>query len=91
MLNNLKLYKGIKSKTLLGDKMVSQVSMLMEHFERKDSITGVEAAAVYKIRSLPRRIMDLKERGYVFTHEWKKDVTGQKYMRYILISSPSIQ
>ncbi len=71
--------------------MVSQVSMLMEHFERKDSITGVEAAAVYKIRSLPRRIMDLKERGYVFTHEWKKDVTGQKYMRYILISSPSIQ
>jgi len=91
VLNNLKLYKGIKSKTLLGDKMVSQVSMLMEHFERKDSITGVEAAAVYKIRSLPRRIMDLKERGYVFTHEWKKDVTGQKYMRYILISSPSIQ
>ena len=71
--------------------MVSQVSMLMEHFERKDSITGVEAAAVYKIRSLPRRIMDLKERGYVFTHEWKRDVTGQKYMRYILISSPSIQ
>jgi hypothetical protein len=71
--------------------MVSQVSMLMEHFERKDSITGVEAAAVYKIRSLPRRIMDLKEKGYVFTHEWKKDVTGQKYMRYILISSPSIQ
>jgi hypothetical protein len=71
--------------------MVSQVSMLMEHFERKDSITGVEAAAVYKIRSLPRRIMDLKEKGYVFTHEWKKDVTGQKYMRYILISSPNIQ
>ena len=71
--------------------MVSQVSMLMEHFERKDSITGVEAAAVYKIRSLPRRIMDLKEKGYVFTHEWKRDVTGQKYMRYILISSPNIQ
>ncbi len=71
--------------------MVSQVSMLIEHFERKDSITGVEAAAVYKIRSLPRRIMDLKEKGYVFTHEWKKDVTGQKYMRYILISSPNIQ
>tara|TARA_Y100000996_G_scaffold407796_1_gene385869 strand:- start:568 stop:765 length:198 start_codon:yes stop_codon:yes gene_type:complete len=65
--------------------------MLIEHFERKDSITGVEAAAVYKIRSLPRRIMDLKEKGYVFTHEWKKDVTGQKYMRYILISSPNIQ
>ena len=71
--------------------MVSQVSMLIEHFERKDSITGVEAAAVYKIRSLPRRIMDLKEKGYIFTHEWKKDVTGQKYMRYILISSPNIQ
>jgi hypothetical protein len=72
------------------EKMVSQRDMLKEHFERKESITGVEAAAVYKIRSLPRRIMDLKEEGYEFTHEWKKDVTGQKYMRYILVKSPTL-
>ena len=73
------------------EKMVSQKDMLKEHFERKESITGVEAAAVYKIRSLPRRIMDLKVDGYIFTHEWKKDVTGQKYMRYVLIKTPSLQ
>lgn len=75
----------------LGGKNGKPKDMLREHFERKESITGVEAAAVYKIRSLPRRIMDLKEEGYEFTHEWKKDVTGQKYMRYILVKNPNNQ
>ena len=81
-------YIKVYSLWLFGDNMLSQVDMLKRHFNRKKSITGVEAAAVYKIRSLPRRIMDLKEKGYTFTHEWKTDVTGQKYMRYILLDTP---
>jgi len=44
---------------------------------------------VYRIRSLPRRIMDMKERGYDFRHEWSRDATGQRYIRYVLITSPN--
>ena len=64
----------------------SQMELLKEHFEHTDSISNIEAQAVYRIRALPRRISDLKLRGYVFRHEWKKDLTGQRYMRYFLVS-----
>ena len=63
----------------------SQNKMLIEHFEECGSISNVEAQAVYKIRSLPRRICDLKEIGYEFSRERKKDLTGQRYVRYYLI------
>ena len=44
--------------------MVNQRELLIKHFESRTSISGVEAANIYKIRSLPRRILDLKEMGY---------------------------
>ena len=65
--------------------MNSQVEQLKEHFERYPSISNVEAQMVYKIRALPRRICDLKEQGYQFTREWKKDLTGQRYVRYFMV------
>ncbi len=67
---------------------MNQREMLIKHFESRPSISGVEAATIYKIRSLPRRIMDLKVMGYEFTSEWRKDPTGQRYKRYTLISTP---
>ena len=68
--------------------MTSQVEWLMRHFEVKDSISASEARKVYGVESLPRRIMDLKKRGYDFTHERKSDLRGKRYTRYILISRP---
>jgi hypothetical protein len=68
--------------------MTTQVELLMKHFENETSITPVEASSVYKIRSLPRRIMDLKKRGYTFEHVWRNDGMGQRYMRYICTSTP---
>ena len=68
---------------------MSQVDMLVRHFEEYESISSGEAQMVYRIRSLPRRIMDLKERGYDFRHEWSRDATGQRYIRYFLTATPN--
>ncbi len=70
--------------------MPSQKELLIKHFESRTSISGVEAANIYKIRSLPRRIMDLKEMGYQFSSEWRTDPTGQRYKRYTLTGLPDI-
>jgi hypothetical protein len=68
----------------------TQIELLIAHFETVDSISNIEAQAVYKIRALPRRISDLKSRGYVFRHDWRRDLTGQRYMRYVLISKGGV-
>tara|TARA_R110000744_G_scaffold251189_1_gene367179 strand:- start:282 stop:524 length:243 start_codon:yes stop_codon:yes gene_type:complete len=67
----------------------TQKQMLKTHFEHTNNISNIEAQAVYKIRALPRRISDLKDEGYVFNHEWKTDLTGQRYMRYFIVSAPT--
>ena len=46
--------------------MSTQVDLLRKHFDRVATISPMEAHTVYKIRSLPRRIMDLKILGYQF-------------------------
>jgi len=62
----------------------SQAALLVEHFEKgKTSITGVEAAALFRIRALPRRISDLEEKGFLFRREPCVDSTGQRYVRYV--------
>ena len=68
--------------------MPNQKDLLIHHFNTTNTISGVEAASIYKICSLPRRIMDLKVMGYEFTSEWRKDPTGQRYKRYTMIASP---
>lgn len=70
---------------------MSQVEQLIKHFTTAGSITGVEAAAVYKIRALPRRISDLRERGFVIEDTWRKDATGQRYKRYTMIAKRSVK
>lgn len=66
----------------------SQPAILLEHFKTRPSISGLEANALYRIKSLPRRINDLEARGYEFIKERKKDPTGQRYVRYHLIGKP---
>ena len=69
--------------------MPTQVEMLIHHFDNVETISPMEAHTVYKIRSLPRRIMDLKERGYEFRSEWNTDLSGQRYKRYHLLVVPN--
>lgn len=70
-------------------KRMSQTEQLLQHFNRLSasreipSITGIEASALFKIRSLSRRINDLEAKGFSFTRLHKVDTTGQRYVRYV--------
>jgi hypothetical protein len=62
--------------------MTPQVKTLLTHLLNHGSISQAEAATVYRIRALPRRIADLKAMGHKITRELKQDPTGQRYARY---------
>jgi hypothetical protein len=63
---------------------MTQEMIVLKHLIYTGSITGVEASALYKIRSLPRRIATLKEQGHNIHSVQKRDLTGQRYVRYYL-------
>jgi hypothetical protein len=69
-----------KDLRVVGEK--PQVDMLLDHFMQRPSITAVEAAALYRIRSLSRRIVDLTKMGFRFSKQHSVDPTGQRYVRY---------
>lgn len=72
----------------------SQTELLRDHFIRhhKGSITGVEAAAIFRIRALPRRIKDLEEGfGMKFYRERHTDSTGQRFVRYVHVPYYPVQ
>lgn len=59
-----------------------QTEMLLSHFTSKGSISAVEAWSLYNVRSLSRRIVDLKERGHRFADRPSLAPNGQRYVRY---------
>lgn len=64
--------------------MTPQARTVLRHLVKEGSITPMVAAGIYKVRSLPRRIADLKEAGVKVERELKKDATGQRYAFYTL-------
>lgn len=60
-----------------------QTEMLLEHFKVRPDISALEASAMFRIRSLSRRINDLEAKGHRFSRVSKKDTTGQRYVRYV--------
>lgn len=50
-------------------------------------ISGVEAAAMYRCRDLPKRISELRAEGHDIRSEQKQDATGQRYNRYVLAAA----
>lgn len=63
---------------------VSQNNQILQHLKRVGSISWVEANDLYRVRSLTRRIADLREMGHDILSEWRKDTLGQRYVRYSL-------
>jgi hypothetical protein len=64
--------------------MTPQAQTILKHLKTQGSITQAEANLIYKIRALPRRILDLKEAGCKIASVLKVDATGQRYARYSL-------
>ena len=67
------------SKTVMQS---SQETLILNHLKATKSISGVEASAIFKVRSLPRRIATLRERGYRIKSNHCTDSQGQRYVRY---------
>ena len=63
---------------------MSQNDQILTHLRDVGSISWVEANDLYRVRSLTRRIADLRERGLDILSEWKTDRLGQRYTRYSL-------
>lgn len=60
-----------------------QTKAIFEHLIREGNLSGIEAQAMYKCRSLTKRISEIKqETGLTVLSAWKVDATGQRYVRY---------
>lgn len=68
----------------LNSKPMSE--LILTHLKHSGSISNVEAQALYRCRALPRRIADLKESGHRIVSVMKRDETGQRYARYMLVA-----
>lgn len=62
-----------------------QTDLLLDHFRVKPDISGDEARNMYRIKSLPRRILDMEADGHRFSRVNKMDQTGQRYTRYFYL------
>ncbi|QHJ77287.1 MAG: hypothetical protein [Bacteriophage sp.] len=65
------------------------VKLILEHLKNGKSITSIEANALWRCRSLSRRICDIEKLGYKVARDNREDVTGQTYTRYSLVADPS--
>lgn len=63
---------------------MSQYHKVLNHLIDVGSISFLEAWTLYSVRSLPRRIADLRANGFEIVSTWKKDNNGQRYVRYSL-------
>lgn len=61
---------------------MSQNDKILTHLHDAGSISGLEAWDLYRVRSLPRRIADLRQRGIEIVSDRRKDRLGQRYVRY---------
>jgi hypothetical protein len=63
----------------------TMIQMIAQHLLREKSISNVEAQNLYRCRALPKRISELRAAGMDIRPIWKKDITGQRYVRYFFM------
>ena len=50
--------------------MEAQNKLILKHLKDGKRITGLDALKLYGVSHLPRRILDLKEKGHNLEAEW---------------------
>lgn len=61
-----------------------QEDRILKHLKAVGSISGLEASDIYRVRDLPKRVSVLKQEGHGIDGEWRRDISGQRYIRYSL-------
>lgn len=64
--------------------MIPQTHAVLYHLREYGSITNDEAHLLLGVRSLSRRITDLRRNGYKIKRRFEKDPAGRRYVRYFL-------
>ena len=65
---------------------ISQHTKILNHLRATKGMTLREALLDYSIQSFPKRISELRQRGYrIDGVKNAHPVTGQRYTRYVLI------
>lgn len=64
--------------------LTPQAAKVLDHMIVTGTITNIEAHAVLQVRSVSRRITELRNAGLDITVEHKRDSQGQRYARYSL-------
>lgn len=57
-------------------------TLILDHLLEGNSISNVEAQALWRCRALPKRINEIAKDGYPILRERRSDSTGQSYVRY---------
>lgn len=58
--------------------------LILDHLKAGRTITAVEAAALWRVRSLTKRIHEIRRMGFDVISTPMQDSTGQRYVRYSL-------
>ena len=62
----------------------TQCGHILQHMKTGKAITGLEALRRYGCIHLPRRILDLKERGFAIADQWIRLPNGKRCKEYWL-------
>lgn len=66
----------------------TQHTKILNHLRATKGMTLREALLDYSIQSFPKRISELRQRGYrIDGVKSSHPVTGQRYTRYVLVES----
>jgi len=70
-----------------AETSASQCVRMYAYMKEGHGITGLDAVKLFGCICLPRRIKDLKERGFNIADEWITTDTGKRVKRYFIKES----
>ena len=70
--------------------MENQETKVLRHLRTVGNLSGLEAAYLYRVRDLPKRISVLRGQGFKIAGEIHHDALGQRYMRYSFVRAPAL-